>query len=73
MLMRAVMSIPFNILWRVRLTRSQRIALSAVFSLVMITIIFAIVRAAITTLGVRRQMDPTWFYLWTIVELNVGE
>lgn len=38
-----------------------------------ITIIFAIVRAAITTVGVERQMDPIWMYLWTSIELNVGK
>ncbi|KAF2705459.1 hypothetical protein K504DRAFT_414361 [Pleomassaria siparia CBS 279.74] len=67
-----IMSIPFNILWRVRLSPQQRIALSGIFSLVLITIIFAIVRAAITTVGVTNQMDPIWMYLWTNIELNVA-
>ncbi|KAF2798004.1 hypothetical protein K505DRAFT_191595, partial [Melanomma pulvis-pyrius CBS 109.77] len=67
-----IMSIPFSILWRVRLSLCQRIAFSGIFSLVVITIVFAIVRAAITTIGATNQMDPIWMYLWTNVELNVA-
>lgn len=68
-----VMSIPFSILWRVQLSPCQRIAFLGIFSLVVITITFSIVRAAITTIGVENQMDPIWMYLWTNVELNVGK
>lgn len=67
------MSIPFLILRRVRISSYQKIALSAVFSLVIVTMIFAIVRAVITTVGVTRQIDPIWFFMWTTIELNIGE
>lgn len=34
---------------------------------------FAIIRATITTVGVKRQIDPLWMYMWTSIELNVGK
>lgn len=67
------MSIPFLILRRIRISTYQKLGLSAVFSLVIITMIFAVIRATITTIGVKRQIDPLWMYLWTSVELNIGE
>lgn len=73
MLRRPVMSIPFLIVSRVRISRRQKFALSAIFSLVVFTMIFAIVRATITTVGVQKQIDPVWMYMWTSIELNVGE
>lgn len=66
------MSIPFLIVRRVRISTHQKVVLCAVFSLVIITMIFAIVRATVTTVGVKRQIDPLWMYLWTSIELNVG-
>jgi|SRR5690242_853402 len=68
-----VMSIPFLIIRRIRVSSYQKLGLSAVFSLVIITMIFAVIRAAITTIGVKRQIDPLWMYLWTSVELNIGK
>ncbi|PSN71564.1 hypothetical protein BS50DRAFT_570891 [Corynespora cassiicola Philippines] len=67
-----IMTIPFMILRRVRISIRQRIALSLVFSLVVVTMIFAIVRATITTINVNAQMDPIWMYMWTNIELNVA-
>ncbi|KAH7130796.1 hypothetical protein B0J11DRAFT_603180 [Dendryphion nanum] len=67
-----IMTIPFNILRRVRLSLRQRIFLSGIFSLVVITITFAIVRAVITTVNVKNQMDPIWMYLWTNIELSIA-
>lgn len=67
-----VVTIPINILWRTNLMLHQRLALLGIFSLVVATIIFAIIRAAVTTSGVSNQMDPIWLELWTILEMNVG-
>ncbi|KAJ8113882.1 hypothetical protein OPT61_g4094 [Boeremia exigua] len=67
-----IMSIPFMIIRRIRISRHQRLVLSAVFSLVIVTIIFAVVRATVTTIGVKRQIDPLWMYLWTSIELNIA-
>jgi hypothetical protein len=67
------MSIPFLLLRHVRISRQQKMALSGIFSLVVFTIIFAVVRAILTTVHVGKQMDPIWMYLWTSIELNVGK
>lgn len=66
------MSIPFLVLRRIQISTRERVVLCAVFSLVIITMIFALVRAIVTTVGVKRQIDPLWMYLWTSIELNVG-
>lgn len=67
------MTIPFLILRKTRISARQKVALSIVFSLVVITMVFAIVRAALTTTRVSKQIDPTWMYMWSIIELNVGK
>ena len=71
--MLTVMSIPFLLLRHARISRRQKIALSGIFSLVVFTIIIAIVRATLTIIRVDQQMDPIWIYLWTSIELNVGK
>ncbi|KAF2868656.1 hypothetical protein BDV95DRAFT_609569 [Massariosphaeria phaeospora] len=70
-----IVSIPVNIVWRTTLTLRQRLGLMGVFSLVLVTIVFAIVRAAVTTTttsGVSNQMDPIWAELWTSLEMNIA-
>ncbi|KAH7345874.1 hypothetical protein BKA66DRAFT_22866 [Pyrenochaeta sp. MPI-SDFR-AT-0127] len=67
-----IMSIPFLILRKVRITKRQKIALSGIFSLVVVTISFAIIRATVTTVGVKQQIDPVWMYMWTSIELNIA-
>lgn len=73
LIVRVVVSIPFFLLWKVHISPRQKLALSGIFSLVIFTIIFAIVRATITTVHANEQMDPIWMYLWTVIELNVGK
>ncbi|KAF1972671.1 hypothetical protein BU23DRAFT_155798 [Bimuria novae-zelandiae CBS 107.79] len=67
-----ITSIPFLILRNTRISTRQKVALSIIFSLVIVTMIFAIVRVALTTTGVSRQIDPTWMYMWSSVELNIA-
>ena len=61
------------ILRKTHLSTRQRTVLSIVFSLVIITMVFAIIRATLTTSGVREQIDPTWMYMWSSIELNIGK
>ncbi|KAH7074562.1 hypothetical protein BKA63DRAFT_566231 [Paraphoma chrysanthemicola] len=68
-----IMTIPFLILRRIRISTRQLLALSMIFSLVIITILFAVLRATLTTVGVKQQIDPIWVYMWTSIELNVGK
>ena len=66
------MTIPFNILWRSRIPRRQSLALGGVFSLVLVTITFAIVRATLSTVGVTKQMDTPWVLVWSSAEANIA-
>jgi len=68
-----VITIPYFLLRKVRTSLHQKFCLSIVFSFVIVTIIFAIVRATVTTTGVKRQIDPIWMYMWSSIELNVGK
>lgn len=68
----AVMTIPLNILWRSRIPLRQSIALGAVFSLVLVTVTFSIVRAALSTVGVTKQMDSPWVLVWSCAEASIA-
>ncbi|KAF9737742.1 hypothetical protein PMIN01_05521 [Paraphaeosphaeria minitans] len=67
-----VMTIPLNILWRSRIPCAQSLALGGVFSLVLVTITIAIVRAALSTVGVTKQMDSPWVLVWSAAEANIA-
>ncbi|KAF2646944.1 hypothetical protein P280DRAFT_513085 [Massarina eburnea CBS 473.64] len=67
-----IMTIPLNILWRSKLPMPQKLALLGVFSLVIVTIVVAIVRATLATAGVTRQMDVPWVMVWTSLEANIA-
>lgn len=66
------MTIPLNILWRSRIPRRQSLALGGVVSLVLVTITFAVVRAAVSTVGVTKQMDSPWVLVWSAAEANIA-
>ncbi|CAI6336754.1 unnamed protein product [Periconia digitata] len=66
-----IMSIPFTILWHVRVQAKKKLALLGLFSLVMITALFAILRAALVT-KYSRQPEPSWLYIWTAVEHSMA-
>lgn len=66
------MSIPLNILRRSRIPLRQSLALGGVFSLVLVTITFAIVRATLSTVGVTKQMDSPWVLVWSTAEASIA-
>ncbi|PVH91701.1 hypothetical protein DM02DRAFT_677938 [Periconia macrospinosa] len=60
-----VLSIPFTILWRVRLALKQKLVLFSIFSLVLVTIGFAVVRAK---MSITRQAEgPMWDLAWNLI------
>ncbi|KAJ4293391.1 hypothetical protein N0V90_008674 [Kalmusia sp. IMI 367209] len=67
-----IVTIPLNILWRSKIPRRQSLALGGVFSLVLVTITFAIVRATVSTVGVTKQMDSPWVLVWSSAEANIA-
>lgn len=72
------MLLPISILWNVRISLARRFALGGVFSLVVITMIVAVVRVTVTTESGRigkqnKQVESTWLYTWHFVESCVGK
>ncbi len=66
------MFIPITLLWGVQMKLQRKLALGAIFSLVIITITFAIIRTvAVTTLT--RLPDTSWLYVWSAIETAVGK
>ena len=59
-------------LYKVRINIHQKIALAGIFSLVIITIVFTIVR--ITTLNsLSHQPEQSWLYMWSAIENSVDK
>ena len=68
-----VMLIPFTMLWGVQMKRSRKAALAGIFSLVIITMTFAIVRTAVVGSAKKRVPDSSWLYMWSAIETSVGK
>lgn len=65
------MSIPMSLLWKVNLLVRNKLALLGIFCLVIFTMVFAVVRAAVFS-SFGRQPDETWLYMWSPIEQVVG-
>jgi hypothetical protein len=65
------MTIPFAILWQVRIPLRKKLFLAGLFSFVFVTMIFAILRVTLIN-SFSRQPDPSWAYMWTSIEQNTG-
>ncbi|MCJ1226705.1 hypothetical protein MMC12_003358 [Toensbergia leucococca] len=66
-----VMALPLRLLWGLQISRRQKIALAAIFSLGFIIIIFAIVRVTQTSAS-SHHVDPVWLALWSVIEASVA-
>lgn len=71
----AVMALPISLLWNVRVSLARRLTLVAVFGLVLITMITAILRVILVPKNgplYPKQVETTWHYLWHVIESVVG-
>jgi len=68
-----VVLFPITILHNVRISLARKIALGAIFSLVVITMTVAIVRVAVVASDGKQQIELTWLYLWCFIESSVGK
>lgn len=68
-----VMLIPITMLWGVQMKRGRKAALAGIFSLVVITMIFAIVRTAVVGSVATHLPDSSWLYMWSAIETSVGK
>lgn len=62
-----ILSIPTSLLWKVKISLRRKLALMGIFSLVIITMVFAIVRVAVIS-SESRQPDTSWSYMWSCIE-----
>lgn len=68
------MVLPTTLVWNTQIKWSKKLALIGLFSLSIITIIIAIVRAVMVD-SVRRpdgNPDVTWLFFWSAIEPSVG-
>lgn len=67
-----IMAIPIGLLWTVQMSLRKKMALMGIFSLAVITTIFAIVR--ITSVSkTTHHVEASWLYMWNSIEVSVGE
>ncbi|KAF2688540.1 hypothetical protein K458DRAFT_384721 [Lentithecium fluviatile CBS 122367] len=66
-----IMLFPMVILWNVRIPLHKKLALAGLFSLVIITIIFAILRITLVS-SLTTMYDTSWLYMWSSVEQNIA-
>ncbi|KAG0645363.1 hypothetical protein D0Z07_9041, partial [Hyphodiscus hymeniophilus] len=64
-----IMAMPLNLLWKVKISRKEKMGLAAVFSICFIIIIFAIIRAVQITFTARN--DAVLLALWGILESSI--
>lgn len=65
------MIIPLRLLWSLQVNRRQKLALTVIFSLAFIVIVFAIVRVVEISPS-SEHVDPIWLALWSMVEGSIG-
>ena len=66
-----VLLIPLNILREVKIQLRTKLILAAMFSLTLVTMIFAIIRVEIAIRGPRE--DDSWYYIAATVEITLGK
>ena len=66
----AVITIPISLLWKVKISLRQKVALMSIFSVTVIIMIFAIVRVAMVE-SWSNEPDESWLYLWSSIEQTV--
>ena len=68
-----VMVLPISMLWGVQMSFRRKAALIGIFSLAMITTVFAVIRITIVSTFTKQQPEPSWLYLWSSVEQCIGK
>ena len=66
------MALPISMLWGVQMSFRRKLALIGIFSLAIITTVFAVIRVTIIS-TITKQPEPSWLYLWTSVEQCIGK
>ncbi|KAF7853248.1 hypothetical protein EAF04_010750 [Stromatinia cepivora] len=66
-----IMVIPISMLWGTQMKMKRKITFGIIFSLALITIIFAIVRTTVVS-SLTRMPDTSWLYMWSAIETTIA-
>ena len=67
----AVMALGLRLLWNLRITKKEKLALGTIFSVGFIKIAFAAIR--VVKIGASsKHVNPIWLALWSMVEASVA-
>ena len=66
-----VLSIPFLVLWKTRISLRKKLILLSIFSATIFIMVTAIIRVAVG-MDYDRQMNIDWLCFWSFVEVDVG-
>lgn len=66
-----VLSIPFFVLWKTRISLRKKLILLSIFSATIFIMVTAMIRVAVG-MNYDRQMNIDWLCFWSFVEVDVG-
>ncbi|CAI7587896.1 unnamed protein product [Penicillium glandicola] len=66
-----ILSIPFLVLWRVRISLRKKLGLLSIFSATIFIMVTAIIRVAVR-MNYDRQINIDWLCFWSFVEVDVA-
>lgn len=64
-----VLSLPFMIVWHVKIPPRKKLVLLTVFSLTVVVMVVAIVRVAVVN-SPTKNPSISWLYLWSSIEMT---
>ncbi|KAL8956364.1 MAG: hypothetical protein Q9193_006107 [Seirophora villosa] len=67
-----IMLVPFSMLRGVQMRWRRKVALAALFSLVVITMVVAVLRAALVGSNEAASPDCSWLYMWSAIEASIA-
>lgn len=70
LIIHSVILVPVNMLWKVQISLRQKIALTGIFSITFIIMVFAVIRVVVVS-ATSQQPDQTWLYMWSSIEQTV--
>ncbi|RAL59087.1 hypothetical protein DID88_003567 [Monilinia fructigena] len=66
-----IIVLPISMLWGTQMKMKRKITFGIIFSLALITIIFAIVRTTVVS-SLTRMPDTSWLYMWSAIETTIA-
>ena len=67
----SVLSIPFLVLWKTRISLRKKLIMLSIFSATIFIMVTAVLRVAVG-MNYERQMNIDWLCFWSFIEVDVG-